>query len=395
VLDAPAMFLNGTDFVSQAADIATTAGVLFAVVASWIGVRSLRSQAGSQRLESLSATNVLWIEVGQLAAKTLVLSPSTLRIVQRVYADLEARANLPVRGGVLGTEPIDEPLIAGVPFAVGALLPYGTQNPQDAPDDETSYLDRQVARALALGYVRVALRDDAENPPDATPEELTSAREELAAIDEAMEAWVGKMNEIAELYELNVLDRHAFVGKRSVALVQRSFVAEPYLLWRNTVKPGRWGLRLLGLGTAARTYQWASLLQESAIGLSVNPSGFGPSATYPGLIASLGWAIGAGSTNENPFNRTSSYFRLRARLGAPFSAGAKRRHKNLINKLPHDVTSGHSDAGAGLAWADTVTDPTLVVEGLRLLREPKEPSRTSVGAKVRRTFRSIPSRFKL
>lgn len=217
------------------------------------------------------------------------------------------------------------------------------------------------------------LRDDSKNPARATPDELVSAREELAAVDRAMEAWVGKMNEIAELYELNVLDRHAFVGKRSVALVQRSFVAEPYLLWRNTVKPGRWGLRLLGLGTAARSYQWASLLQESAIGLSVDPAGFGPSATYPGLIASLGWAIGAGSTNENPFTRTLSYFRLRARLGAPFGAAAKRRHKALVNRLPHEVTSGHSGAAADLAWADTVADPTLVVEGLRLLRGPKEP----------------------
>lgn len=396
VLDAQAVFDGGANLVSQAADIATTAGVLFAVVASWIGVRSLRSQAGSQRLESLSATNVLWIEVGQLGAKTQALSPSTLRIVQWIYADLEARGGLPVRGGVLGTETIDHALTAGVPFVVGALLPHGTQKPQDAPDDERSYLDRQVARAFAFGYLRAVLRDDARNSAGATPEELVTAREELAAVDRAMEAWVGKMNEIAELYELNVLDRHAFVGKRSVALVQRSFVAEPYILWRNTVKPGRWGLRLLGLGTAARTYQWASLLQENAVGLSVNPARFGPSATYPGLIASLGWAIGAGSTNENPFSRASSYFRLRARLGAPFSASAKRRHKKLINKLPHDVTSGHSGAAADLTWVDTVADPTLVVEGLRLLRGPKEPTWwSSVGARVQRAFGAmIPARLK-
>lgn len=387
MLDAQMVLDGGTDLIGQAADVATTVGVLFAVVASWIGLRSLRSQAGSQKLESLSATNVLWVEVGQLGSRTQVLSPSTLRIVQAIYADVESRAGLRVCGGALGTDPIDRPLTAGVPFVLGALLPRGTQDAREAPNDERSYLEHQVARAVAFGYLRAVLRDDALNPAGATPEEIATAREELTAIDRAMEEWVGKMNEIAELYELDVLDRHAFVGKRSVALVQRSFVTEPYLLWRNTVKPGRWGLRLLGLGTAARCYQWASLLQENAVGLSVNPAGFGPTATYPGLIASLGWAIGAGSTGDNPITRASSYVRLRARMAAPFSGAAKRRHRKLINGLPHDVTSGHSGAGAAITWADTAADPSVIEESLRLLRGRRKTA--AWGARVRDAIKSM------
>lgn len=355
------------EVVSLSADIATVAGVLFAFVAAWIAIGSLRSQARGQKLESISFTNAIWDAVSQLGSKPVQLSPRTVWIVQRIHSDLEPHTHPIASSSSLGTIQVSEPLSMEVPFIVGALLPRGNPDKASAPAKERHYLEQQQARAVSLGYVWSTICDETAAPPWAPSADLATAREELAIIDRAMEAWVERMNEIAELFELAVLDRRAFVGIRSVALVQRLFVAEPYILWRNTVKPGRWGLRLFGLGSAARCYHWASVLQRDALRLWVNPGGFGPSIGYPGFVESLGWIIGAGSTRTDPFTRLASAVRLRNGLGSPFGHRWKRRYNKMVAELPHNPSSGYTATDRTLSWHDVATDPNIAAENIRKL----------------------------
>lgn len=363
------------DVVSIAADIATIAGVLFAVVAAWIAVGSLRSQARGQKLESIAFTNAIWDAVNKLGSTPLQIAPSTVEIIRRIYSDLEREDTALDNTSALGNSTVSEPLSMQVPFIIGALLPRGNLDKASAPTTGFHYLDQQQARTVALGYVWTMICDESAPPPWAQGADLTTARRELAAIDRAMEAWVERVNEVAELFELAVLDQRAFVGIRSVALVQRLFVAEPYILWRNTVMPGRWGLRLFALGSAARSYHWASALQRDSLRLWVNPEGFYRSADYLGFAESLGWIIGPGSTRTGPFAQFLSWARIKIGLRAPFSERAKQGYNKIVAGLPHNPGSGYAVSDSTLSWRDVVTDPSVAARSIKKLHATMVPKR--------------------
>lgn len=185
--------------------------------------------------------------------------------------------------------------------------------------------------------------------------------------------------------------------------MQRMFVAEPYILWRNSRTPGRWGLRLLGLGAAARYYHWTSALQGAGLRLRVDPPGFAKRGTYSGHTASLGWIIGAGrrpsriekslaqawawvrrnvpsrrsrqslirsprSARVNIVRMWWSELLLKVRLGTEIGPRQKLKHSAYVRALPHNAESGLPRDPGELTWEEVVGTNTLVVESLRQLR---------------------------
>ena len=157
---------------------------------------------------------------------------------------------------------VDAPFTQRAPFVLGALLPTGITTRESAPADEDTYSADLRARALVLGYVRTLLEDERCRPTwmDIVTSQQIAA--DLDSLDHVLGVWVNKMNEIAELYESNLMDRRRFVGKRSASLVRLLFMAEPHILWRNSKTSGRWGIRVLGIGGEARLYHWYSPLQQ-------------------------------------------------------------------------------------------------------------------------------------
>ena len=221
--------------------------------------------------------------------------------VRSSYAELNSQSAV----SAISTGRPPTPLTQRAPFIVSALFPMGNADWDAAPNVESVYLANTKSRTLALGYVRTVLSAEILSPwiPAETRGEVY---DDLAALDHAMETWVGRMNEIAELYEENLIDRRLFVRKRSVSLIQQLFAAEPYILWRNSTTPGRWGLRVLGVGAEARFYHWNSHLQNAAIRLRVDPGGYRNMGEYRGLGEALGWIIGPGTTAKSNRDRRRS-----------------------------------------------------------------------------------------
>ncbi len=276
-------------FLADAAAVATTLGFLAAAVAVYFGLESLRTEAQAARLESIITTNELWKEVSLAVDHAIELSSTTIESIQRAYALLNEDRICSVTAGT-----IVEPLNARVPFVAAALLPIGNSTWGSAPEDEAAYLRDVRRRALGIGFVRTVLAEESLSPW-LNGQDRGQVVDDLQALDMAMTLWVGRMNEVAELYQEALLDRRLFVSKRSVTLIQQLFAAEPYILWRNSTTPGRWGLRPLGLGSEARLYHWGSPLQRAAIRLRLDPVGYSESDTYPGFSKQLGWIVGPGS----------------------------------------------------------------------------------------------------
>jgi hypothetical protein len=345
-----------------AANAATVIGVLVAAGAAFVAVASLRSQARSQQLTAIMTTNTLWLDVGGAVDTDIKLSRSTVTAIRRVYSEL-----LGYPGAAVDTDQPATELVMRVPFIISGLLPSGTLQSGMAPNDEIQYLSKLRARTLAFGYVRTVLQDRQYSPAWATSAMKRAIERDLAALDNAMTTWVNRLNEVAELYEGNLLDRRRFVGKRSVAIIQQLFAAEPYILWRNSTTPGRWGLRVLGLGSEARRYHWRSPLQRAAIRLRVDPRGYQRSLTYPGLCERLGWIIGPGHTASNVFAWGLAQFRLKAGLGSGYTWGNKARQNEFISMLPTSVSSGLTSTS--ISWRDVAADPATVRNAVILLEK--------------------------
>jgi hypothetical protein len=354
------------DGLQGAANAATVIGVLIAVSAAAVAVASLRTQAKSQELTAILTTNDLWLEVGRAPDRFVSLSSLTVSVVRRIYGELSAGDD----ASALMTHADSQGISLPVPFIVGSLLPQGGRERDRAPERENAYLNEMRARALALGYVRTVLGDRNRALQWLSDSDMERVLQDFATLDAAMNTWVNRMNEVAELYEGNLVDRRRFVGKRSVAIVQQLFVAEPYILWRNSTISGRWGLRVLGLGAEARLYHWRSVLQKAAIQLreDADPHGYSPSSSYRGFSACLGWIIGPGSTPRGGFARWIAEARIRRGLGAGYGARSKARQNDLVETLPRSTGSGL--ASGTLTWAGLIEEPTAVKDAIAMLRRP-------------------------
>lgn len=347
-----------------AASIATVAGVIVAVGAALVAVASLRSQAKSQQLEAIISTNRFWQDVTDSTACAITLSAVTITAIQWIYTRLMGS---PDAAATCRDGPARE-ISMRVPYILGALLPAGIAERDYAPASERAYSGDMKARMLALGYVRSALRDPGQRPDWLSAQDLEIIKADLLDLDEAMTTWVNLMNEIAELYEGDLVDRRKFVGKRSVAIIQQLFVAEPYILWRNSTTPGRWGLRVLGLGAEARLYHWLSPLQRAGIRLRADPPEYQAAGTYPGYCAKLGWIIGPGMRPTNPIVFRWAEIRIRRGLGAGYRAKNKSRQNELIAGLPTSPDSGLQKGN--VSWSDLLDDPKLVHDSVHSLRRP-------------------------
>jgi hypothetical protein len=75
------------------------------------------------------------------------------------------------------------------------------------------------------------------------------------------ERFVSEMNDIAELVESRIMNPVDFLRKRHYSVMREVYVVEPLILWRSC-QPGvgRWGMRVLALGAAARAFHWSDEL---------------------------------------------------------------------------------------------------------------------------------------
>ncbi|MHB8341430.1 MAG: hypothetical protein ACYDB7_09695, partial [Mycobacteriales bacterium] len=238
--------------LSELANAFTIGGFVVASAAIWFAGRQLRMQARSQRLTAILETNRLWWDVPTVHATIqtpAVVSGVTLDLVAHVYREIVAD-----RDAAVGPWP--EPRAdarQGVPFILAALFPVAEPG---APTTEAAYRRRMLDRALGVGIVLTVLNLIARGADVSAllssgrfgPDAAAKVRADLQVVQDALDRYVGALNEIAELYGARLIDRRLFLGKRHVALIQQAFVVEPYLLWRNTVHGGRWGLRVLALG---------------------------------------------------------------------------------------------------------------------------------------------------
>lgn len=354
---------TGTDDVlAMLASGATILGVPIAIAAAFLAVRSLRSQADSQKLEAILTTNKFWTDVQQVTSESITLSVDTVSCIRRVYKDLMGEPG----HSCLDRGPLDQEFVHRAPFVLGALFPVGRRDRESAPADELTYSADLRARALVLGYIRTTL-ESGECAPDWL-DSMTRIKvaEDFAQIDKVLEVWVNKMNEIAELYETNLMDRRLFIGKRSASLVRMLFVAEPHIIWRNSNISGRWGIRVLGLGSEARLYHWQSPLQQAAIRLAdANPTGYSFSSVYRGWSATVGWAIGAGRSTASAAALRSADRKIRKELGRSFSNQGKMFTYDLVREMPRAEGSG-LDQGH-ISWMELGRDPDEVRDAVRRL----------------------------
>lgn len=338
------------------ANIAAVAGFLIAVAAAVVAARSLRSQAKSQRLDAIITTNEFWAEATRSTETPVTLSTTTVAAIRRIYDEVLGAPYL----SVLDNGPLAREIALRVPFAASMLLPIGLQDPAKSPQNEKDYLADLGLRVRAFGFVRTILDDPELRHGWLSETESKQVANDLQALDSAMARWVNRMNEVAELYGTGLIDRRSFVGKRSVMLLQQLSAAEPYILWRNSTTPGRWGLRVLGLGAEARFYHWMSPLQRAAIRQRVDPEHYGESGPYPGFAAATGWIVGPGTTSSGAIAHRWSEIRIRRRIGSSFRARSQRAQNEFVTSLPTSDDSG-LEAGS-LSWGDFAADPSLVLD---------------------------------
>jgi hypothetical protein len=349
------------DMISAGAAIATILGVPIALLAVTAGARQLQSQAKSQALSAILETNTLWADVS--ASQTEVtLSAQTVREIILGYDVLGAPLESVLKGAPEG------PIAARTPFILGALLPVGLKDPEDAPQDSDAYNDLLVERAIAVGYTLNRLRLRCIEGSDTHSPEIA---DDVKALEHAVEGWVNRLNEVAELYGEDLIDRRLFIGKRHVALAQQAFFAEPYVLWRNTMFSGRWGVRLLALGQEARRYHWTHPLQTSSVMGRLDPEGFGLRSDYDGLMSRVGWMFGPDRTDHTMKHAERL---LGTSLGSAFDGPSRSQQNALIGRLPiAERQASGKDAGR-LRWEEVVPAPDGLTRAIIQSQQRKELS---------------------
>lgn len=333
--------------IATAADVATVLAAVGALIAAVIALRQLRSQAESQNLTAILATNDLWRDVVNAQQEVVLRRVTVARIID-LYADLGTGSTSALEGG--GNSPVS----AKVPYVLGALFPTGCLDAAAAPRTSRAYNHDLLNRTLAFGYVLNHLR----SPRDADDEVPDESVEDAGAIERAMEQWVNKLNEIAELYGHGVINRRLFIGKRHIAVAQQAFFAEPYILWRNSTHSGRWGMRLVALGQEARFFHWRDELQTTPVMARIDPEGYEPSANYEGFRFRVGWMFGDSTDERRSLSRHFS-------LGSAFKMKNRRAQNALVREVPRDARLVTEPQGKIKTWdAVTQTDVLNAVKSL-------------------------------
>ena len=337
--------------ISNIAAIVTIAAFLAGLAGIWFTARQSQIQANSQKLTSVIETNNFWTEVTDIVKLPCQIRPETLSIVRRIYDQFICD-----RSSSLPQIAADSPsFLKGVPFVFTALFPSETPGGELAPDSQIQYERQMLDRAFTFSLIYSVLTDIGEGRlctfADGyfiNKDQSALIRDDLRRIEKAMDDYVGEFNNLAELYEVGLTPRRLFLGKRHVAIVQQIFAAEPYILWRNSIRDDRWGMRLLGLGEAARTYHWKSHLHSKSIALRGDPPGFEANGDYIGHCKSIGVIISPGQKQTT--NLGIPGLRMKTRV---FKTGFRVRDKRRQSRL-RDVFLGTRkvSVSASEAWQE-------------------------------------------
>jgi hypothetical protein len=353
--------IDFVDVAQIASGGAAVAAALIAAVAAMVAAKQLRSQAKSQELSAVMSTNDLWRRVQESTRGMVTIGRETIAAIESAHAAIDPSARSVVDRNATATD-----LQLPAPFILGALQTLGVADVADAANTEQAYRKAMEARGRVVGFTLASLANIARG---ANPEAPRIA-DDLRAMRRSVEEYVNVLNEVAELYDADLIDRRLFLGKRHVALIQQAYCAEPYILWRNSSYSGRWGLRLLSIGEEARAYHRKQVLQQSAVRSRVDPVEYALQPGYVGYSSALGWMVGPGRVSSNRFAAWWSERRARSGLGGAFTATAKRRQNSSIQHMPRTAGSGHvATAGVpGQRWEDLLTDPTLLAGDVRIIR---------------------------
>ena len=323
--------------ISNVAAIVTIATFAAGLAGIWFGARQMRTQAVAQKLTSVIETNNLWKEVQDVVGSLTEISSGTLLLVRAIFDEVIVDRVSALPRQVNGLPSISK----GPPFSVTPLFQARALEARAAPKSHVEYeremLDRAFTFALlfstltAIGEGRLLKIKDEES---ISAEQVNCVKADLQNLEKSMERYVGQMNNLAELYEQGLTPRRLFLGKRHIAILQQSFAAEPYILWRNSVKDDRWGMRVLALGQAARSYHWQSLIHTKDISLRGDPVGYGQNETYTGLNQSIGTIIAQGSTDKGFFKAAVNQIDERHLLN-----GFRRKDKKRQNNLREDLAA--------------------------------------------------------
>jgi hypothetical protein len=337
-------------FLGGLSSVATTLAVIVGIAAAWIAVRQLTVSAESAKLAAVLETNQRWRLVRD-AQLNVRLRSATLAAVDNHYSSLGLASVL--------SPSIPTELTEKAPKILGVLQPKNYLSAEEAPMNSTSYNLALVARATIFGSLINFLSARAESDDE--------IKEDLAALTAAVVAWVNQLNELAEMYGERLVDRRLLIGKIHIDLSRSIWYAEPYILWRNTAYPGRWGLRLLAFGQEAREYHWTSPLQNSPVMEDTDILELGPEANYPGYCRTLGWMYGSGESDVKRVRRSERS--IRRKLGAGFTLDARQRQLELISELPTTTALAVSDRAHNGVWEtmgpnDSRTDAAKKTLGL-------------------------------
>lgn len=297
---------------------ATCLAVVVAIAAAWIAVRQLGAAASTARLDAAVETNRRWQAV-RAAQRAVKLRRKTLQAVRSALDELGLESALPLETPTA--------VVAPVPYVLGVLCPAAGLS-QVPPNNQDEYTRSMLARSVVVGHVLNSLTAESRNDK--------AIRRDLRELGTAMTLWVDSLNELAEMYGEQIVDRRRLIGKIHVDLSRSVWYAEPYILWRNTTSSGRWGLRLLAFGHEAREYHWASPIQNSAVREDTEFDSLPPSADYGGLASALGWMYGIGHTGD--YNLRTSERALKKILGTGFTLEARLNQLKLVEELPLSVT---------------------------------------------------------
>lgn len=231
---------------------AAVAGGLTAVVGLVFGVRQLALQARAAKLSVLVVINEAWKKRKEIALDRTDRD----RWTSETPLSLETAAIVREALGASKASPVaatSTPLLDPVPFALLLLSPQWSEraSPVKATDEEsyTSQLRRRC-EASFLAFEALNGEDAADEP-----------REAFARLSLMAERFVSEMNDIAELVESRIMNPIDFLRKRHYSVMREVYVVEPLILWRSC-QPGvgRWGMRVLALGAAARAFHWSDEL---------------------------------------------------------------------------------------------------------------------------------------
>lgn len=122
----------------------------------------------------------------------------------------------------------------------------------------TDRLGQQDNHISSLPH-RIAVVRDLQEP---------ARREDFAIVRQ----YVNRMNDVSEMIEERLIDVRSFLGKYHLAIIREIYLAEPYIYYQNLYgQAGRWGIRVLCLGAAARQFNDVNPIHRAAVFFADDP----------------------------------------------------------------------------------------------------------------------------